>query len=44
MEGSGDKGHANFRKALAIFRKHFDDNHPSVQWILGWMKSAGCTP
>ncbi len=34
---------ANFRKALAILLKHFDENHPRVKIVREWMSEAGCS-
>jgi len=41
-EGDRAAACANFKKALAIFLKHFDDNHPHVKSVRKSMQAVGC--
>jgi len=43
-EDEGDRAAAcaNFKKALGILRKHFDENHPHVKSVRKRMGQAGC--
>jgi len=41
-EGDRAAACANFKKALGILRKHFDENHPHVKSVRKRMGQAGC--